>query len=362
LGAFGYADRLKYVERRKLLGGLVDSTGGGSQTSETLAVFSNLDLDIGSDLTLNIGARYSMEWKNVKVEALSPTATSPCSLSSRICITHGFNDSHKWEAFTPKIGLQWEPDSETHLYGFWTQGHRSGGYNIRQTNRLAPPGPYGDEIANAFELGLKKEMFDGKARLSLAGFFNQYENLQRDIIRPDPNLGSLQITANTADANIWGIEAELSADISEELTLQFNAGHLRDRLRNVKFDLSGDGAVDEKDRALRLPSLSPWTISGALSWTRRTSIGDWAARLSYQHASKAFAIDSNQGVLNPTRQLDASLSFTLPNPDLQISAFGKNLLNRTVFGQEAILPFAPGQTFAPLNKGRILGLEVRYSL
>jgi iron complex outermembrane receptor protein len=84
--------------------------------------------------------------------------------------------------------------------------------------------------------------------------------------------------------------------------------------------------------------------------------------LSYQHASKAFAIDSNQGVLNPTRQLDASLSFTLPNPDLQISAFGKNLLNRTVFGQEAILPFAPGQTFAPLNKGRILGLEVRYSL
>lgn len=42
------------------------------------------------------------------------------------------------------------------------------------------------------------------------------------------------------------------------------------------------------------------------------------------------------------------------------SLYGKNLLDKTTFGLNTLLPFAPDQTFSPLNKGRILGIELRY--
>ena len=38
------------------------------------------------------------------------------------------------------------------VYGHWTKGVRSGGYNFRNGNQLIPPGPTDEEIVDPFEL------------------------------------------------------------------------------------------------------------------------------------------------------------------------------------------------------------------
>ena len=47
----------------------------------------------------------------------------------------------------------------------------------------------------------------------------------------------------------------------------------------------------------------------------------------------------------------------------QLSLFGKNLKDEVTHGNDPQLPAAfggPGASFAPLNKGRIYGAEIKY--
>src|SRR3546814_11598838 len=88
--------------------------------------------------------------------------------------------------------MTWKPNDDTNLYGFWTRGNRSGGYNLRQASAQAP-GPYDQETEDSFEIGLKKRLFDRRLTFNLAGFINKYSKIQRDISRTDPVLGSVQL-------------------------------------------------------------------------------------------------------------------------------------------------------------------------
>ena len=45
---------------------------------------------------------------------------------------------------------------------------------------------------------------------------------------------------------------------------------------------------------------------------------------------------------------------------LMVSVFGKNLKDQPTIGGDTQLPFFPGATFSPLNKGRVWGAEVQY--
>jgi iron complex outermembrane receptor protein len=44
-----------------------------------------------------------------------------------------------------------------------------------------------------------------------------------------------------------------------------------------------------------------------------------------------------------------------------VSLYGKNILNKVTFGISSPQAFFPRASFVPLNKGRVLGIEVRYS-
>ena len=45
---------------------------------------------------------------------------------------------------------------------------------------------------------------------------------------------------------------------------------------------------------------------------------------------------------------------------LMVSVFGRNLKDEVTIGGDTQLPFFPGATFSPLNKGRTVGIELQY--
>ena len=47
----------------------------------------------------------------------------------------------------------------TQFYGSVSRGFRSGGFNLRQ-NAGSVPGPYDEEVVDAFELGVKTDLAD----------------------------------------------------------------------------------------------------------------------------------------------------------------------------------------------------------
>lgn len=354
VGAFYYWDKLQYVETRDLALGTVFRTGGGEQTSSTWALFSNFDVNLTDTLTLNLGARYSREDKEASVRALS--STSPCSVVHNRCTSFNFNGSADWSAFTPRIGMQWNPGDDTHFYAYWTKGYRSGGFNVRQTNPLAPPGPYDQEVENTYEIGWKQKALDNRLQFGVAAFRNVYKNLQRDVLFTDPLLGAVQTTFNTADVTITGVEVEGTLRPTDSLTIQANAGYLDEKIDRLLRALSPTGVITPDQYRLKLPFLANWSYGASI----RYELGSVAASLAYQHVASAFSDDLNGRPLNPINNVDADLTYTFGDSGMSASFYAKNLLDKTTFGLNTLLPFAPDQTFSPLNKGRILGIELRY--
>ncbi|MXI72678.1 TonB-dependent receptor, partial [Mycobacterium tuberculosis] len=58
---------------------------------------------------------------------------------------------------------------------------------------------------------------------------------------------------------IAGLEAEGQFFVLPNLVLSGQLGYVHGRYRNIRFDISGDGIINDVDRDLKLPRLSPWT-------------------------------------------------------------------------------------------------------
>ncbi len=357
IGLYYYTDRLNYVEDRILA--TSEISGGGIQKSRTYAVFANFDIALLKNVVLTLGTRYSYEKKEVEVRGLQPVAISGCSFAAQTCSIFNFADSHGWNAFTPKIGLRWAPTDATNLYGYWTKGFRSGGYNLRQTNLAAPPGPYDQEVENTYEVGIKQTFFDRRVRVNLAAFQNDYKGLQRAIFQASPTIGISQTTVNSADTRIRGVEGEMTVVPIEGATLGGHFGYLNNHWRRIYFNLLGAGPVIPADYDLQLPFLSPWSYGVNASITRPIGATKLTLQANFDHRDRTPSNDANTGFLKAVNQIDASALLQLRN-GLSISVYGKNLTNQATTGLNNPLTFTPGETIAPLNKGRVVGVELRF--
>lgn len=357
IGAFYFDQEIDYFERRLIVGGAIDIHGGGIQNQSTKAIFGSFDIDVSEKMTLITGLRYTQEDKSVEIATLRPGG---CDLTTLVC-TANFFDDEEWSNLTPKLGLRYQMDENTQFYGFWTKGFRSGGYNLRNTSPLAAPGPFDEEQSSVVEVGLKRDNEDKTLRTNLAFFYNTVTDMQREVNIPDPVAGVVQIIDNTADALIYGFEGEFQAQLSPSLTLTGNIGVIGSQYTDVRFDISGDGVVDDEDKDLELPRLAPLTYGFGLHYDREVNDDmNFSASVSFNRRTDSFYTDSNLGFLNDGNILDANVTVDFMDGSLAVSVYGKNMLNEVTYGGDSLLPFGPGHTFSPLNKGHVYGLELIY--
>ena len=389
LGFYYFTQDLAYNERRDIAFSTRRFYGGGVQDQRTWAVFGEIDLDLSSAFTLNLGARYTNEKKDVVISNLVLNSTSffadpACDVRIPGDCIEDFVDGDTWKNFTPKVGFEWAATDFMNVYGHWTQGVRSGGYNFRNTafaslpvippgvanpayNPLFAPGPFDEETVNAFEIGFKAQPGDGAARINAAIYYNDINNMQRELNLSDPVAGVVQVITNTADAHIFGIEIEGQYAVGDNLVLMGSLGHANGDYDSLLFDIGfpsvSPGVVDAADLQLKIPRLSPWTWATGFVHTLPLG-GDttFDTRFNYSHRDASYYTDNNLGVFNAVDILDASLALNL-GETATVSFYGKNLLNEVNFGNDTQLPISlGGGTFSPLMKGRVIGLELSLTM
>ncbi|WHI53439.1 TonB-dependent receptor [Microbulbifer sp. MLAF003] len=314
---------------------------------------------------LTLGGRYSSEEKDAKIASIP---LNFCTLDG--CAAYDFEDSQSWNAFTPKVGLQWTVSEDTQLYTFWTKGFRSGGYNFRNaginpsTGRPYTPQVTDQEEQSSFEIGAKVDWLDGRLRTNMAVFHNTIDDMQREENLPDPFTGVAQIIRNTADATIRGAELEAMAVLTENLLFTFNVGYVDGDYDKVLGDLNGDGVVDGTDLGLEIPRLAPWTYGvGFVHDLQLGAYGSLTSRINFNHRDAAPYTDDNRGMLSEVDMLDFSIGYTPDSGSFTVSMFGKNMLDEVTEGNNTQLPpimGGVGASFTPLNKGRVMGLELLY--
>jgi iron complex outermembrane receptor protein len=422
-GLYYFEQDLAYTEERLLLaftGAPTLLTGGGVLDHTTWGAFSQFDLHFSEAFTLNVGVRYTYEEKAAMINSLLintpppvafpglPTsascaidaggcsfATPPAGLPAGLAPWASFIDDADWENLDGKLGFQYQPSDDIQVYGFWTSGFRSGGYNFRNTPAFDPtvdqtPGPTEPEEVDAYEVGVKYDDPSGLFRLNLAGFYTEIENMQRELNFPGP-AGVAQFIRNTADATLQGVEIEGQFAATDTLLFTAFGGYTDGSYDKVLFDLSCNGIVGHPscngvgpdDLALDIPRVAPWSYgAGVIYDLPLGGVGTLTSRLDYSHRDEAAYTDNNFGFLNEADMLDASFGFS---PDAQawvISLYGRNLLDEVTHGGDTQLPpntFAapipapvlpdgtlagpfggPGASFSPLNKGRVIGVEAQF--
>ena len=386
-GVYCFTNEINYHERRSLFtyvlaadprlpaGADVAQSGGGNYDVETLGLFLSLDYDLTSQLTLTAGTRYTREKREAEIASIA-TTPPPASLAPSCNIVEGpacefdFTGEETWHSWSPKLGAAYYISDQANVYGHWTRGFRSGGYNLRNLIPIdiESPGPYDEETIDSFEAGFK--VTQDRGRLYGAVFYNLIDDMQRELNFPIPD-GIAQVIRNTADVKMLGFELDGLVAIADNLLLLGSVGYINPEYTKVKHDLNFDKNIDEKDEALEVPRAAKWTYSiglthdtGAASWGRMTS------RINYAYRDKSYFTDDNRGYLLEQNILDAGIDIIPANGRFSIGLYGKNLLNEVKHGGDSQLPHplgdprslaAPlGGTFSPLAKGRIFGVQLTY--
>lgn len=409
-GVYWFDNDMAYHERRNLLGFLTNQLsgaltggalvlpdtvafqiqdGGGFYDVETMGVFAAVDYALTDRLTLTAGARWTTEEKSAEIASLNvntnaldlgatlgnggnPVYANPltgtdtrCNFVNGPACPTDFVDDESWDTFAPKLGFSYFLDDRSQVYGHWSRGFRSGGYNLRNTNPAFSPGPFDEEQVDSFELGYKSTHDWG--RLNAAVFYTEIEDMQREVNLADPVSGVAQIIQNTADATIMGIEADGTFALTDNLLLLASIGYLDAEYDSVDFDLNSDGVLNSADEDLELPRAPELTWRVGMNYD--IPIGSWGvatARFSYAYRDEMAWTDNNRGFILDQEIFDAGLDFYSNDGHWVFSLYGRNLANDVKHGgdtqlPEALGPVPLGGTFSPLAKGRVYGTEVTYN-
>ena len=377
-GVFYMEQELTYIEDRTIPSTPLPFIGGGEQDVETLGIFAEADVSLSDTFTLILGGRYTDESKDGAAEYIF--ADDDCTRSG--CSSFDTDTSPllsplevSVSKFTPRVGLQFQPNEDVQLYASYTEGVRAGGFNFRNTGPTIPIEPFTEELAKAFEFGFKSDLFDGRLRVNAAAFQTELEDLQREINLPDVIAGVVQVIDNTADATIQGVEGEFQFVATDQLVFTGQIGLVDGEYDEIRLDLTGDGVIDQADLNLDLPRLAPQTYGlGVLFDQPLGELGNLTARANINHRSRAKYTDNNLGTFPAADILDASVGWEPAAGGFLVSLYGKNLLDEITFGNDTQLPDTfpgssvfpvpglngTGATFSPLNKGRIVGLELKF--
>ena len=367
-GLYYFDQDINYVEERFLFGATTPISGGGVQDQYTFGAFGAADVAVIEPLTLNLGVRYTKEKKDVQISRIRDGGCN----EARTACAFTFADDETWNNVSPRAGLQYEPSPNLQFFGYWAQGFRSGGYNLRLTSDLASPGPVDSEKQNSYEAGFKADLLDGTLRLNASAFRNKIIGVQREITQVTI-AGPSQRLTNVGDVIIKGFEGELQYSPLEGLVFSAFGGHLDAEFSKIDFDLTGDSVIDDADFALEPPRTAPWTYGfGANYQTELTGGWSLTGNINFSHRDEVFATDSNNAVLWAVDNLDMNIAVGPASGAWQIAFYGLNMLNESTFAGNAAYPDIPefggdgpaGPRPSPdggtQKKGRILGGELRF--
>ena len=187
-----------------------------------------------------------------------------------------------FSAFTPKLGVQWQVTPEALLYGSFSQGFKSGGYDLRATTLNGSVTPYRPQTITAYEAGWKSSLLKNHVTANISVFYNQISDLQVRATSPGALGVPVNSLINTGDAHTYGGELELAFNPVRGLTVGGSGAFLhtaydtftatlpanvagRTTLVGLDFPLApnwqADGYVD-----YRLPLPLPGYLAG---WRRR---------------------------------------------------------------------------------------------
>jgi len=320
-----------------------------STETESTAFFGQIDYDLSDSFTVIAGLRWSNEQKNVQYDSyiagfvapddltitdldvlglggsyFSYGANGVTSLGADLAVD-GNHDNIDKDLVTAKLELDWRYSENTLVYLSYNRGIKAGGFNAPLdpsdlVDGVASNGgpdemKFDEEILHAYELGIKTELFDGKARLNTAVYYYDYQDYQAFRLE-----GLTQFVFNT-DAQVQGFEVELQASPLKGLDLMMGVGYVDNTVEDA-YQLPNGDLVD------RTAVLTPeWNVNGLLRYEWSALEGTLAVQADFTYMDDHFFQIKNSpvGAEDAYTLSNARVSYTSADDSWGVAAFVNNV-------------------------------------
>jgi len=311
-GFYYFDQEFEYTEARNVFDGAVLVGTKALLKNSSYGFFGEVDFELTDGLTLTAGLRYTEEKKTARNIPFAST----CYPDPSVC-TVGDPNTVKDNNVSPKALVSYQISDRQLVFGSYTRGFRSGGFALRGTPIIDP---YRAETVDAFEIGYKGDLFEDTIRLNASLYYSDYKDLQRNILRVDPVLGSTQSVFNAGKATVQGAEIELTAVVSDNFKLQGNYSYT-----DTDYDVYESVADPSALRFARIPR-HLFGITGTYTADLANG-GTVTAKAGTSYTGSYFYDDPNLLRQDSYNIVDASLTYSTPDDRISVTLFGSNLTN-----------------------------------
>ena len=240
-----------------------------------------------------------------------------------------------WDKVTWLARADADVNDDMLVYGSVSTGFKSG--NILDGGRLADP-----ETLTNYEVGSKIRFMDGRATLNLAAYYADFKGYQVNQVvtvrdAQGNTISSSVVTDNAEGAAAYGIEAELTANLTANDRLQISA-----TAQDTKMDelLSADGRIGPSDPANavqlkgnELPHAPHFSGTVAYEHTFELANGRLVPRIATHFESKSWLSYFNQGAPDQQKsytRTDVTLRYEPTEAPWSVEAFVQNLEDKDI--------------------------------
>ena len=221
-----------------LVAGLgVTIENGGCVSTDSIAAYAQGTYQVNDQWSFTLGGRYTQDDKDAAVYRYVYLGYKlPRDTANKIGVQSDFTGDESFNHFSPRVGFEYQADDNMMMYGSYTDGFKSGGFDMRGNQSVNPNAgdPYQPETVDTFELGVKSELWDRRLRLNAALFTSAYDDMQVTVQRAVNNTVASQVL-NAASADINGLELEAVAVASDALQFNLVLGYTDAKFNEVMF-------------------------------------------------------------------------------------------------------------------------------
>lgn len=332
LGGFYFFDKSDYAPLQVTGLGVAPATQllrYNSSKVYSLSVFGQGTLEVAADTKLTLGARYTQDIR--KINNISYTTLA----NGNVTTTGPITDRERFPKVTYRASIDHQFTPTVLGYASLSRGFKSGVYDL-VSGAARPVNP---EVVDAYEIGVKSDLFDRRVRLNVAAYLNDISNLQTTAFVT----GLGQVLLNAGKARSKGFDAELEVAATPELRLRANAAYLDAKFVSYRgapfFQPRGapaggnitlpDSVSDASGRTI--PRSPDFTFSIGGDYTIASSIGDFVVDANLFRSSSYFWDPQNRLKQPAYTLVNGSIKWTSPDRGFDLRLWVNNLTDERYY-------------------------------
>ena len=318
------------------------------------AVYGQVEYRISDTVQLSVGGRYTDDKKDLR------------QVDFQFGFTNIIDVSDSWDAFTPRVSIDYIPSDDLTIYASVARGFKAGGFN----SYASPANPFLPEFVWTYEAGAKILAMDDRVRMSATVFFSDYKDQQQNVFGLGGSI--FPSVQNAGQSEILGIELELEAMPTDNLRFGLTGSYLDAEFTEL---MTADpvypelGAPDPTTglnvrdlSGMRLPRASKWQFSTYFDFSIALSdnLGgflrvdySWRDEFFFSIYNHANDRQDGYGLLNVNVGMNGN------DGNWRLTAFARNLSDERYFVATENNSFI-GQFIGFLGEPRTYGVKLSF--